>query len=140
MINIRKSHSQLQQCTLQFVCEDRVLFVRVDLHVSLCGQQEPKCKRAICLVYPHFFYKLRFSSNPTNKNLMELCLEIQTALSGQIFRIRNLFILSFFLMMANTLTSQNTYPSSVIALDFPKYFYCKASVSEKVHNTRVIQF
>ena len=29
--------------TLQHLCEDRVLFVWVDLHVSLCSQQHPKC-------------------------------------------------------------------------------------------------
>jgi hypothetical protein len=33
-------------------------------------------------VYPCFFCKLLSSSNLTNKNLTELCLEIQTALTG----------------------------------------------------------
>jgi len=55
-INIRKSHRQ-PQCTLQLVCEDRVLFVTVDLHVYLCRrQQHPKCQRAIRLVCPLFFF------------------------------------------------------------------------------------
>jgi hypothetical protein len=58
-INVRKSHCQ-PQCTLQLVCEDRVLFVWVNFHVSLCGQQHPNCKRAIRLVnrpsfVTHFF-------------------------------------------------------------------------------------
>ena len=52
-INFRKSHHQPQR-TLQLVCEDRVLFVCVDLHVSLCWQQDPKCEPAIRLVYPTF--------------------------------------------------------------------------------------
>jgi hypothetical protein len=46
-----KSHSQ-PQCTLQVVCEDRVLFVWVDLQFSLCGLQHPKCEWAIRHVYP----------------------------------------------------------------------------------------
>ena len=40
------------QCTLQLVFEDRALFVSVDLHVSLCKQQQPKCDSSICLEYP----------------------------------------------------------------------------------------
>ena len=52
--DIRKSYSQPQR-TVHFVCEDRVLFVTVDLHVSLCKQQHPKCVPAIRLVYPPFF-------------------------------------------------------------------------------------
>ena len=65
-VDVRKSHRQ-PQCTVQLVCEDRVLFVRVDFHVALCEQQHPKCVRAIRLVYPLFFYKHRAS--PRNKNL-----------------------------------------------------------------------
>jgi hypothetical protein len=79
-INVRKSHRQ-PQCTLQLVYEDRVLFVWVDLRVSLCGQQHPDCERAIRLVCPPFFCKLRSSSNATNKNITELSMVIQTALS-----------------------------------------------------------
>jgi hypothetical protein len=56
-INVRKSHRQ-PQCTLQLVCEDCVLFVWVDLHVSLCGQQHPSWERAtrpvIHLSIPNF--------------------------------------------------------------------------------------
>ena len=54
------------------VCEDRVLFVWVDLHMSSCWQQHPYCERAIRLAYPPFFCKLRSSSNPTIKYLTEL--------------------------------------------------------------------
>lgn len=79
-INVCISHHQLK-CALQFVCEDDVLFVTGDLHVSLCGQQHPKCELAIRRVYPPFFYKLRRSSKSTSKNLTELGQEIQTALS-----------------------------------------------------------
>jgi hypothetical protein len=69
----------LPQCPLQLVREDRVLFAWVHVHVSLCRQQIPKCERAIRLVYPNLFCKLRSSFNPTNKNLTELSQKIQTA-------------------------------------------------------------
>jgi hypothetical protein len=61
-INVPKSHRQ-PQCTLQLVCEDRVLFVSVDLHVSLCGQQHAKCQPAIRLFIE--LPILHFASNPT---------------------------------------------------------------------------
>ena len=51
------------------MCEDRLVFVWVNPHVCLCGQQHPKCEWAISLVYQNFFCKLIASSNPTNKNL-----------------------------------------------------------------------
>ena len=41
-INVGKSRRQLQW-NLWFVFEDRVMFIWVVLHVSLCGQQHPKC-------------------------------------------------------------------------------------------------
>jgi hypothetical protein len=65
---------------LQLVCKDRVLLVRVDLNVSLCGQQHSKRKRAIRLVYPPLSCKLPLSSGSTNRT-NELSLEIQTTLS-----------------------------------------------------------
>jgi hypothetical protein len=43
-------------------------------------------------MYPPLFCKLRSSSNPTNKNLTDLGLEIQTAVFRQRFRIRRRFI------------------------------------------------
>jgi hypothetical protein len=67
--------------TVSFVCEDHALFVGVDLHVSFPGQQYPKCKRVVRLLYPPFFCKLRCSSNLTNKNVRDLDLEIQRAVS-----------------------------------------------------------
>ena len=79
-INVRKSHRQPQR-TSQLVSEDRVLIVWLDLRVSLRGQQHPYCERAICLLYPPFFCKIRPSSKSTNKNLTELGLEIQTVLT-----------------------------------------------------------
>jgi hypothetical protein len=39
--NVYKSHRQ-PQCTLQLVCEDRVLVIWVDIHVSRCRQAESK--------------------------------------------------------------------------------------------------
>jgi len=70
-INVHKYHS-LPQRTLQLVYEDRVFFVWVDLHVSVCGQQHPNFGRGIPLVYPLFCCKLRSSSKPTNTNQKEL--------------------------------------------------------------------
>ena len=78
-INVRKSHRQ-PQCTLQLVCQDRVLCARGDLNISLFSEQHPKFERPIRLVYSHFFPKLRSSPNSTNKNLTELGTENQTAL------------------------------------------------------------
>ena len=76
-INIRKSHLHLQ-CTLQLVWKDRVFFFfPFLLHSSLCPRQHRKCELSIRLVYPPFFCKLRSSSDPTNKNLREMGLEIQ---------------------------------------------------------------
>jgi hypothetical protein len=51
------------------------------LDVSLCRQQRPKCDPVIRPVCPPLLCKLRSSSNPTNKNLTELGLEIQISLS-----------------------------------------------------------
>jgi len=59
-INVPKSHRQ-PQCTLQLVCEDRVLLVTVDLRVPLLRPQHPKYQPAIPLVYPHFFCEIRYS-------------------------------------------------------------------------------
>ena len=51
----------------------RLCVVRLSyLHVSLYSQVHPKCERAIRLVYPSFFCKLRSASNPTNNNLKKL--------------------------------------------------------------------
>jgi hypothetical protein len=50
-------------------------------HLSLCRQQHPKCQRATRLELSSFFPKLRPLSNPTNKNLTQLILEIEPALS-----------------------------------------------------------
>jgi hypothetical protein len=52
--DVWKSHRQ-RQCTVQLVCEDRVLFVIDDFHVALCEKQHPKSVRVIHLVYPPFF-------------------------------------------------------------------------------------
>jgi len=66
-INLQKSHQT--QRTLRPVCKGRTLLIRVDIHISSCGQRQPKCEPAICLVYPPLFCNLHSSSNPTNKNL-----------------------------------------------------------------------
>jgi len=41
-----------------------VLFIGVDVYISLCGQQHPKCNWAVLLVYSSFFCS---SSNHTTK-------------------------------------------------------------------------
>jgi len=65
---------------LQHVCEHRVLFDWIDVHVSLRGQQYPKWELAIRLVYPSFLCKRRSSFNPTNKsNGVGSARQIQTA-------------------------------------------------------------
>ena len=80
-VNVRKSHRQTQ-CVLHLVCEDRVFFVLFDLHIPLCGQQNPKYERVIRLMYPRCFCKHLLSSDPTNKNLAMLGLEIQKDLGS----------------------------------------------------------
>ena len=107
--NDRKSHRQ-PQCTLQLASEVRVLFVWVDLHVSLCRQQHPKCERAIRLVYPPSFCKLRTSCSPTNKKLMELVLarfkqlQLDNRSQSQTYSHKQCF---FFFGMTVTITSIN---------------------------------
>ena len=80
IINFRKSHRPPQR-TLQLVCEDRVLFVWVDLHVSLCGQQHSKCERALRHVYSPHLFKLRCSSNSTNTDQNKTARHIQRAVT-----------------------------------------------------------
>ena len=55
-------------------------------------------------------------SRPRNKNLTELVLEIQTALSRWTFRSTHIFIWTGFLIMTNNITSQNTDLSSWITM------------------------
>ena len=92
-ISVRKI---LQSTLMQLVCEEVMFFfVWVDFYFSKLGQHHPKCQRAVRLVYPPFFPKLRSSSNPTNKHLTELVLEIQIAQSRWLFRIRHKSIWTF---------------------------------------------
>lgn len=68
----------------EFLCEDHVLMVRVDLRVSLCGQQHSKRERAISSRVSTLC-ELRSSSKPTNKNLKELRLDTDTITSQTIY-------------------------------------------------------
>jgi hypothetical protein len=70
-INVTKSHCHPQR-TSHLVCEDHVLFVRVGLHISLCSQQHPKCERALRLLYPPLFCKLRCTSSPTHTKFQRI--------------------------------------------------------------------
>ena len=89
-INFRESYSQ-PQWTVQILCENRVLLVRADLHVFLSRHQHPKGEWPIHLVYQTYFFKLRPSSNPTNRNLVQSARQNQT-----LFIIRHVFIRMFF--------------------------------------------
>jgi hypothetical protein len=71
-INVRKSQHQ-PQCTLQLVCEDRVLFVWVYLHVSLCRHHHAKCEQAIHLMYPPLLCKHQFHKTKINGVSVCLC-------------------------------------------------------------------
>jgi hypothetical protein len=59
-VTVRNKRSNVPPSHLQLVCEDRVLFARVDLHVSVCRQEHPECERAIRLVHLPFFCTLHF--------------------------------------------------------------------------------
>jgi len=59
--------------------EIRVLFVSVDLHVSLCRQQQSQCERAMRLVCPTCCSKLRPSYNPRNRNVTTTAPQTPTA-------------------------------------------------------------
>ena len=80
------------------------------------GSTNQNLSKQFASVYPSFFCKLHAPFNPTNKNLIELGLEIQTALSRQPFRITHVFKFSFLLIMTNTITPQNIDLSSSIIL------------------------
>ena len=104
-LNVQESSCQ-PQYTLQLLCKDHVLFILVDLHMYLCRQQHPKCKKAIYLVYPLCFNELHSLFNPTKKTEMELLQGIQTTLWQHPFKIRHMFIWTFFLTLTDTKTSQ----------------------------------
>jgi hypothetical protein len=72
------------------VCENRLLFVWVDPHVSSCRQQHPECERAIRLAYPNLYCKLPSSSNSTNNKFNK---QIQ---SRSPISIRHIFTWIFF--------------------------------------------
>ena len=80
-IKVWKPYCQ-PQCTSKLLCEDLVLFVWADLHISVCRQRHSECERAIRLASPPFFCKICSSSNPKNRNLTDLDRKIRTAASG----------------------------------------------------------
>ena len=77
-LNDRKSRRQ-PQCTSQLVCEDRVLFVRVFFSRFFMPAAASKMLSSNSFLVSNFIFKLLCSSNPTNKNLRDLVLEMQTA-------------------------------------------------------------
>jgi hypothetical protein len=104
-ITLRKSDRQ-PQGTLQLKCQDH-MFVRLQRH--------PKCKRAVLLVYPTFFCKFLFKSNPTKKSITD-----SNARFKQI-RIRHLFLWNFFLIMFNIISSKNIDLFPWITQYLPRY-------------------
>jgi len=124
------------QCTLQLVCEDRVLFIWVDLHVSLCWQQHPYCERAIRLVYPPLFCTLRSSSNPTNKNLTELVWRLKELDLGNHSKIGTYLYKLCFLAMTDTITSKIIYLSFWITSYTSKDQYLVSSYMDPVYRHR----
>jgi hypothetical protein len=63
-INVLKSHRQ-PQWTLKLVCQDRVIWVGVVLHVCLCGKQHPECEPSIWSRVSTSY--LNFALHPTPK-------------------------------------------------------------------------
>jgi hypothetical protein len=111
------------QCTLQCTFEERVLFIWLDLHVSLCKQQHPK-PRQLFLCIHLYFCKLHLSPNPTNKNLTVLALEILVASnSSSLVTIQKQTNVhkNILLTVTNTITSQNIDFSSWITLQTSQY-------------------
>ena len=92
--NVRKSHRQSKR-TLQFACEDRVLFDSVDSHVYLPRVHHSNASDHFVSCIHLNFVNFALRPPPIIKHLMELFLEIQTALFRQPFRIRHLFIRNF---------------------------------------------
>jgi hypothetical protein len=87
----------LSQCTLLFVCEDRVLllsqsiltFLYAGSSIQNASEQFVCCTRlSLC--------KLRLSPSQRNENVAALGLEIQTALSRQPFRFKTLIYMAYF--------------------------------------------
>jgi hypothetical protein len=78
---------------MQLMCEDLVLFVWVDLPVSLCWQLVSSSFR---FVYPPFFRKLCSSCNSIDRSLTEFVLAVQTALSRWPLWIWHVFTGIFF--------------------------------------------
>jgi len=86
-INVQKSQ-HIINAQYNWWVQDRVRFICIYLHVSLCGQQHPEWKQAIHIMHSPFFCKLRSSSNPTHTNLTVSSLETETVLSWLSFKIR----------------------------------------------------
>jgi len=78
----------------------------VDIHICLCGQQDPKLERAIRLVYLPSFCKLRSSSNPTKQNLEKLVWSFEQLHLGNNASFDTCPYELLFLTMADEITSQ----------------------------------
>jgi hypothetical protein len=95
----------------------RVFFIKVDVHICLCGQQHPKCQRSIRVLYQTFFFTLRSSSNNTNKTITDSnsCLSVNIRHYTQVY-------MHFFLTVTDSFTSQNIDLSSRKSLYGPTLY------------------
>ena len=89
-INVRKFNRQLQ-CTLQLVWEDCVLLGWSFTFRYADSSNRNASEQFVSSVHLSFV-NFALSSVPTNKILTDSALEIQTAPSRQLFRIRHVFI------------------------------------------------
>ena len=94
------------QCTLQIMCEVRVFFVWVGLHVSLCRQQHPTSEPAVRFVCQPFFHKLRSSTPQTKSN------GVRSGNSNSSVTIQNYthVLVAVFLTMTDSVTSPKYWP------------------------------
>lgn len=99
----------------QLVCEDSVLSVWDDLDISLCGQQHPKCKPTIRLLYPALFFEICSSTKPTTKDLTDLVLLFQQLYLGKLLELDTRSC-EIFLAIADNISFQNIDVSSWITL------------------------
>jgi hypothetical protein len=56
-VTVHNKSSKILQCTVQLVCNYRILFIGDDLHGSLRGQQHPKCEPANPFSVSTFVFK-----------------------------------------------------------------------------------
>jgi hypothetical protein len=94
-------------CVKIACCSSELIFT-----FRYAGNSIQRGDRAIHLTYPPFICKLQFPSNPTNKNLTELGLAIQSFLPQYPFIIIHMVVWTFFFSVTKTLT----FPSQSLCI------------------------